>query len=898
MTARLLCNVAVLVFACVAAELGLASAGAKPAVPPYLGTLPSGAPGAGQGWVATDAFPNLVFDDPLGVVPEPGSTRLFILGRNGTIHAVDYKAAPGEKVLVLDVADVTQGYDDCGLFSVAFHPEFGRPGSRNRGYFYVCYQYSPQPFIHPERRRPPSRTPGYNRLSRFTLPDGFFAGARDAGAVRASEVVLINQFDEHVWHSIGAAAFGRDGFLYVSVGDEGGAHDFYNNAQRVDEGLFAGVLRIDVDQDPSRSHAIRRQPKNGGVLPPGWPESFSANYGIPNDNPWVDPSGGTLEEFWAIGLRNPYRLTYDAETDRFWVGDIGQNTREEVNVIRRAGNYQWAYREGSLPASKPRPTPLRGIDTPPLYEYDRRRGDGCVIGGYVYRGKRYPELVGKYIFGDNTTNRIYAMSYDGANPPSVVELAQLPWPPSYSGLTTLGLDHDGELYVCKLGAVSKVFRFERAGTAAPEPPARLSQTRAFKDLRTLTPADGVVAYEVNSPLWSDGAAKKRWLALPFGYPDEPAEANAITFSAKGPWAFPAGTVFIKHFELPVDERNPDAVKRLETRFLVRDATGGVYGITYRWREDGSDADLLTGGETEEITVRTAAGEQRQTWAYPSRADCITCHNSNAGHVLGVNTRQLNGTSDGENQLARFSRLGLFGNAVTAEEIARCDRLVPVTDPAAPLEHRVRSYLDANCSQCHRPGGVQAYFDARYDAPLARQGIVSGTLANPLGIADARVVAPRQLAQSMMHVRLSSTDTIKMPSLARNVVDRQAVRTLEEWIQSLAPDAGTRPEDAVAELSNGDVNLQRRSLHLSERAQAIRDGAPLTPSQQRVLRQMLRDRETHLIAHVLLSAKIDGVTQFGDNGLNGLVVTVNRYGPLVDPVQFERIVAYWDAKLPE
>ena len=166
-------------------------------------------------------------------------------------------------------------------------------------------------------------------------------------------------------------------------------------------------------------------------------------------------------------------------------------------------------------------------------------------------------------------------------------------------------------------------------------PPLLSQTGAFTAVGSLTPVDALVAFSVNAPLWSDGADKLRWMALPPG--------GRIGFAATGAWRFPAGTVFVKNFALPIDERDPARLRRLETRLLVRDAAGGVYGVTYRWRDDQSDAELLPDGRDEDIAIRTAAGGERlQRWHYPSRSECLQCHNPAAGLVLGVNARQLNG----------------------------------------------------------------------------------------------------------------------------------------------------------------------------------------------------------------------------------------------------------------
>src|SRR5207248_1759666 len=159
--------------------------------------------------------------------------------------------------------------------------------------------------------------------------------------------------------------------------------------------------------------------------------------------------------------------------------------------------------------------------------------------------------------------------------------------------------------MCTTGETASIYKLQYSGPPTPPLPALLSQTGAFADLRTLTPALGVIPYGVNVPLWSDGAVKSRWLAVPSG--------TQIHFSDTGEWAFPAGTVFIKHFELPVDDRDPSIRRRIETRLVVRDASGGVYAATYKWRADNSDADLLSAGLSEKITIATASGPRTQTW---------------------------------------------------------------------------------------------------------------------------------------------------------------------------------------------------------------------------------------------------------------------------------------------
>jgi uncharacterized repeat protein (TIGR03806 family) len=316
-------------------------------------------------------------------------------------------------------------------------------------------------------------------------------------------------------------------------------------------------------------------------------------------------------------------------------------------------------------------------------------------------------------------------------------------------------------------------------------PARLSETGLFASLVDLTPSTGVIPYEVNAPLWSDGARKLRWIAVPGG--------ATIGFRPKGEWTFPAGTVFVKHFEIQTDYQKQASIKRLETRLLVVDGSGGGYGVTYRWRADGREADLLgPAGASEELRIIEADGPRRQSWTYPGREDCLKCHTTIAGFVLGPKTRQLNRevrfdeTGIVDNQLRAWNVLGLFSPAVREGDIPGFDRLVAVDDESAPLEHRVRSYLDANCMNCHRPGAnIPSAFDARFDTPLAQAKVLDApTMSDSLGIASPRVVAPGDPGRSLLLQRMVQTERFKMPPLARDRVDRAAIAALERWIATL------------------------------------------------------------------------------------------------------------------
>ena len=307
-------------------------------------------------------------------------------------------------------------------------------------------------------------------------------------------------------------------------------------------------------------------------------------------------------------------------------------------------------------------------------------------------------------------------------------------------------------------------------------PPTLLETGAFSNLATLTPATGLIPYTVNSPLWSDGAVKTRWFAVPNDGPPY-TTGEQIGFAPTGEWSFPNGTVFVKHFELTVNEITGER-KRLETRLLVRNADGAVYGVTYKWRSDNSNADLLPGGLDENITITESSGATHvQKWSYPSRGQCLACHASAASYVLGQKTHQLNGdftyptTGRTDNQLRTFAHLGLLNPAPNESDIPTFLKAVAVTNPTATVQHRMRSWIDANCSQCHRPGGTGIGFDGRLGTPLDKQFLIDN------------VVFFRDLASSELYQRDNKVGSGQMPPLAKNVVDENAMANLRQWIAS-------------------------------------------------------------------------------------------------------------------
>ena len=233
----------------------------------------------------------------------------------------------------------------------------------------------------------------------------------------------------------------------------------------------------------------------------------------------------------------------------------------------------------------------------------------------------------------------------------------------------------------------------------------------------------------------------------------------------------------------------------------------------------SDADLVTTGITEDIPIKTATGTRTQHWFYPGRQDCLTCHTPASGGVLGVKTppaqRRFQISQRRHRQPAsRLESHRPFRRAARRRQNSALHRLVAVTNTAAPLELRVRSYLDANCAQCHRPGGVEAFFDARFDTPLKQQSLINGPVANPLGISGAKIIVPGDMSKSILFHRVSIVGNGQMPPLARNVDRHQRRRRHRGMDQFPAAVAPALPQ-GWKHADIGNVGVRRRR-QLSQR----------------------------------------------------------------------------------
>ncbi|MEZ4686243.1 MAG: NPCBM/NEW2 domain-containing protein [Bacteroidia bacterium] len=583
--------------------------------------------------------------------------------------------------------------------------------------------------------------------------------------------------------------------MYIAFGDGGGGFDEFNSSQQIDQRFWGGIIRIDVDNDSSRSHPIRRKPIEFPGRTPDLPASFYQGYMIPNDNPWISEDSTVLEEFWGLGLRNPHRATFDPVDKEIWIGDVGQGKYEEVTVMPKGGNAQWSFREGKVSGERPRPDSVIGKEVPPVYDYGRWDGN-AIIGGFVYRGARWSQyLDGLYLFGDNGSQDMWSFN---PNTREVRLMVKWPKPPSASGsksgLSSFATNEAGDVFALSLFGENldggKIYRLELDEEPPAQIPRRLSETGAFSDLKNMIPAAGVMPYTVNSPLWSDRAVKRRWVAIPNdGRHNSPEEQ--VSFFPNDEWQFPTGTVFIKHFDLPVDKRDPSKTRKLETRFFILDDEGQGYGLTYKWNEEETDAILLDTDFQELVDVLDESGNQTfQTWEYPGRQQCMSCHNANANFVLGLKTWQLNGdllypkTGRTANQLETWNKLGIFSNAFDEDNLKDFPKAAFIRDTESSLQQRVLSYIDANCAHCHRPGGVEGAFDARFNTRLLNKNLINAPGISHNNPAGGKIVVPGQPNKSQLWLRDRSVDFNKMPPLAKNLVHEEYMKVLTAWINSL------------------------------------------------------------------------------------------------------------------
>jgi len=693
-------------------------------------------------------FPNLKFDEPLELQIAPGGKRWIVAERKGKIYTFADDPTTSRKDLLIDLGRTVYG--------VALHPKFA-----DNGYFYVANV----PDVSQTYMADGSRVSRYEAVQ-FDPPV----------ADPASETVVLK------WpsggHNGGCLRFGPDGYLYLATGDGSGIADQWETGQDLSD-LLAAMLRIDVDR----------------------PEG-DRPYSIPKDNPFVGRAGVRAENY-AYGLRQAWKFSFDTATGDLWAGEVGQDLWDCVLKIEKGGNYGWSINEAAHPFRPQRklgPTPIiRPIVEHPHSEFR------SITGGYVYHGERVKELRGAYIYADYDTGRVWSLRYDGKQVTEQRELAD-----TQLRIVGFGESGAGELYALDFidGTLHELAPAPAPVAAAPQFPRKLSETGLFASTKDLIPADGLIPYSVNAQLWSDGATKERFLAIPG---DAKIEFETVTYPQPAPgsepgWRFPDGTVMVKTFFLDDAVRGGDDAKkpfrrRLETRLLHVERVHGSEevgdqvwrGYTYIWNDEQTDAELCDRqGLDREFTVadtKATGGNRMQKWHFPSRTECTVCHTVTAKYALGVNTAQLNREHDyggvKENQLVAMDRLGLFTKPLPKPP-TELPKLVDYRDEHAGIDERARSYLQANCSHCHRKwGGGNAEFQLLHTLPLGEMGIANTTPGQgTFGLTDPKILVPGDPDRSLMLFRMERLGLGRMPHIASNVVDGGGVELIRDWIKQM------------------------------------------------------------------------------------------------------------------
>jgi putative heme-binding domain-containing protein len=711
------------------------------------------------------AFPNLKFNHPLLMARPPGSDRLFVGEQEGVLYS--FRDRPDSRAeLFSDLRKEIKTLQRLpgakqleAVYGLAFHPDF----AKNRQCF-VCYTL---------RGEKPDHLANGTRVSRFTV-----TRAEPPRIDPDSEEVVLSFLQGG--HNGGDLHFGSDGMLYISTGDGASPNppDPFDTGQDISD-LLSSILRLDVNR------------RDKGL-----------NYAVPKDNPFVGMKGAR-PEVWAYGLRNPWRMSFDSQTGELFVGDVGWDLWESVHRVEKGGNYGWAAMEGPQPIkpNKVGPTPIR----PPLIELPHTIACS-VTGGRVYRGKKFPELRGAYVFGDWETRRLWAARFEGDRTKEMPEITR----PSVR-IVAFGEDREGELYFLDYdgGTVHTLARNDAAVKNSGFP-TTLSETGLFASVKDHTPAPGVFPFTINGRQWQDGATAQYWAAFP--------ASSAVTLYTTGKpipgmvyWHsfrmhFPKDAVLLRTLSL--------AGRRVETQLLHYDGMDWR-GYTFAWRDDQADADLVAPDGTEK-EVREAGSGGMRLWQFQSRTQCLRCHNNQSEYALAFLPEQLNrpGT-DGRNQLIHLTEMGYIRRCgdddkplppLDTVSLGREQRIADPGDVAQPLEARARGYLHANCGHCHfQHGGGTVALRLQFSVPNSEmKAIRVRPLRGDFGLADAYIIKPGEAWASTLYYRMAKFGRDRMPHIGAEHPDEAGLQLIEEWITGMggggkiAPILAASPDKWVAD----------------------------------------------------------------------------------------------------
>lgn len=716
-----------------------------PSVPeerqPWTTSRITGSPEPPPPYRAERLFPKVTFKLPVDLTYAPGSDRLFVVEQKGMAYSVANSPDADRADLFIDLHQVSglDRVDGCkgvgDSYALAFDPEF----EKNR-FCYLMY------VLDSTSEKPLAQG---SRVSRFTV-----TSMDPPRCDPKSEVILLEWLAGG--HNGCALKFGPDGCLYVSTGDGASPNppDPLHTGQDIGD-LLSSILRIDV-----------RRAENGKA------------YSVPPSNPFV-LSPGARPEVWCYGLRNPWRMNFDRETGKLWIGDVGWERWESIFCGERGANFGWNIVEGPQPVEpngKRGPTPI----VPPAQSIPHPEG-ASITGGYVYRGRRLPELVGHYVFGDWETRKIWSARVRGTALEPRVEIAK-----TDLRIVAFAEDPSAELLVLDYEA-GGVHRLRKSDPGAQNTafPRKLSETGLFAATGTLSPSPGVLPYAVNAPMWSDGAEAERVLALP--------GTETIGWKDDRP-VWPKDAVVAKTLSL--------GKRRVETQVLHYDGKAWN-AYAYLWNADQTDAELVEARGREAVVE---VDGKPHPWTVQARGTCLTCHNPWPGTVLSISGAQLQRRVDaGESTVNQMNRLKTLKVLSEDFPFSRHPLVQPYVPTISKLDDRARSYLQVNCAHCHRfGGGGAALIDLRYDIPISEMRILNVRPAlGGFELPDPYIVCGGDPMRSALFYRVSKLGRGRMPHVGSDAVDVEGTRLLALWIQDLkavlpsSEAAGARSRDHSA-----------------------------------------------------------------------------------------------------